>query len=164
MKKIAIAFLFLTVMLSSVQTLIAQSADCDDIKKENEYLKKALNILAPIKTATSKKMDFLLTKCEGNIKEQTVTVTLIVTNHGPNTDLSLNKSIGVDAEGNEYKTYGINIGTGGSRNKVFTDVPVKTTFQFEKVLPSVKLLKLIAVDIGGNDPGFEYKDIPITWK
>jgi hypothetical protein len=164
MKKIAIAFLFLTVMLSSVQTLIAQSADCDDIKKENEYLKKALNILAPIKTATSKKMDFLLTKCEGNIKEQTVTVTLIVTNHGPNTNLSFQKATGVDVEANEYETYGIKIGSGGSSNKVFTDVPVKTIFQYEKVLPSIKMLKLIAVEFSGNDPGFEYKDIPVTWK
>jgi hypothetical protein len=164
MKKIAIAFLLLTVMFSSVQTLIAQSADCNEIKKENEYLKKALNILAPIKKATSNKMDFLLTKCEGNIKEQTITVTLVITNHGPNTDLSLSKSVGVDVEGNEYQTHRINIGSESFRNKVFTDVPVKTTFTYEKVLPSVKLMKLIAIDIGGNDPGFEYKDIPVTWK
>lgn len=160
MKRIA----FAVSMLCIAQSMLGQSANCDEIKKENESLKKALNILAPIKTATSKKMDFALTKCEGNIKEQTVTVTLVVTNHGPNTDYSLTKSIGVDLEANEYKTYGIKIGSGGSSGKVFTDVPLKITFQYEKVLPAIKLMKLIAIDPGGSDPGFEYKDIPITWQ
>lgn len=164
MKRITTAIVALAFVLCFAPVSIAQSADCEEIKKENEYLKKALNILTPVKTATSKKMDFLLTKCEGNIKEQTVTVTLVVTNHGPNTDLSFRKTIGVDVEANEYETYRIKIGSSGSSGKVFTDVPVKTVFQYEKVLPSIKLMKLIALEFGGNDPGFEYKDIPITWK
>ncbi|QEC41516.1 hypothetical protein [Pseudobacter ginsenosidimutans] len=164
MKRITTALAALAFMLCFVPISMAQSADCEEIKKENEYLKKALNILTPVKTATSKKMDFLLTKCEGNIKEQTVTITLVVTNHGPNTELNFRKTTGVDVEANEYETYRIKIGSGGSSNKVFTDVPVKTVFQYEKVLPSIKLMKLIALEFGGNDPGFEYKDIPITWK
>lgn len=146
------------------QKLSAQSPGCEEIKKENEYLKKALHILTPVKAVTSKNIDFNIYKCEGNITEQTITLTLVITNHGPNADLNFRKAIAVDAEGNEYETYAIKIGSGGSNNKIFTDVPVKSLFEFKKVLPTVKLLKIIAIEFGGSDAGFEYRDIPVTWK
>ena len=164
MKKYTITFTIFVFLSFSTQQLLAQSANCEEVKKENDYLKKALNILAPIKSATSNKMDFNINKCEGNLKEQTINLTLVIINHGPNTDLGLRKAVAVDAEGNEYETYGIRIGSGGSTNKVYTDVPVKTLFEFKKVLPTVKLLKIIAIEFTGNNGGFEYKDIPVTWK
>jgi hypothetical protein len=148
----------------NVQVIFAQSVNCEEIQKENDYLKKALHILNPVKTVTAKNIGFNISKCEGNAKEQSIYLTLVLTNHGPNTDLGLRKAIAVDAEGNEYETYQINIGSGSSNNKVYTDVPVKTIFKFEKVLPTVKLLKLIAIEFTGNNCGFEYKDIPVTWK
>jgi hypothetical protein len=152
------------VLFFNVQTIFAQSVNCEDVQKENDYLKKALHILSPIKKVTAKNIDFNISNCEGNNKEQTIDLTLVLTNHGPNTDLGLRKAVAVDAEGNEYETYQIKIGSGSSNNKVYTDVPVKTIFKFEKVLPSVKLLKLIAIEFTGNNGGFEYKDIPVTWK
>lgn len=70
----------------------------------------------------------------------------------------------MDIEANEYETYKINVGSSSSSNKIYTDVPVKTIIKFEKVLPSVKLLKIIAIEFTGNNGGFEYKNIPVTWK
>lgn len=164
MKSCTYTAMILAMLFFNKQIIFAQSVNCEAIQKENEYLKKTLNILTPIKTVTANKIDFNILKCEGSIKEQTIYLTLALTNHGPNTDLGLRKAVTVDAEGNEYETYQINIGSGSSNNKVFTDVPVKTIFKFEKVLPSAKLLKVIAIEFTGNNGGFEYKDIPVTWK
>jgi hypothetical protein len=152
-------FLFL-----NSQPIFAQSSNCDDLKKENEYLKKALGILSPLKTVTANKIDFTISKCEGNVKEQTIDLTLILTNHAANTDISFSKAVAVDIEANEYKTDKISVGNGNSFNKIYTDVPVKTIIKFEKVLPSVKMLKIIAIEFIGNNGDFEYKDIPVTWK
>lgn len=55
MKKYAITFTIFIFISFSTHQLLAQSASCEEVKKENEYLKKALNILAPIKSATSNK-------------------------------------------------------------------------------------------------------------
>src|SRR5688572_16671060 len=107
MTKSIITSTFLTfVCLFNLQAF-AQSASCDELKKENEYLKKALSILTPVKTVTTDKIDFNISKCEGNIKQQTVELTVVVTNHGPHSELSLRKAVAVDAEGNEFQTYQI---------------------------------------------------------
>ena len=121
MTKSIITSTFLTfVCLFNLQAF-AQSANCDELKKENEYLKKALSILTPVKTVTTDKIDFNISKCEGNIKQQTVELTVVVTNHGPHSELSLRKAVAVDAEGNEFQTYQIKIGSGSSINKIYTD-------------------------------------------
>jgi hypothetical protein len=162
MKKNFICFL---VFFIQTTLLYAQLENCEEVKKENEYLKKALNILQPKKTNTTKNIDFSIQKCEGNIKEQTITLTLIVTNKGPNTDLNINSAVIVDVEANEYRTYNIKIGSSGTFNKIFTDVPVKATFQFNKVMPGTNLLKLVSIDIySSGNASFEYKDVSVTWK
>jgi hypothetical protein len=164
MRKPIYSIFFSVIFLLSLQSIFAQSSNCEDLKKENEYLKKALGILSPIKTVTVNKVDFIISKCEGNIKEQTIELSLILTNHAANNEISFRKAIAVDIEANEYETYKINVGSSSSSNKIYTDVPVKTIIKFEKVLPSVKLLKIISIEFLGNNGGFEYKDIPVTWK
>lgn len=164
MRKNIYSILFSVIFLLNIQSIFAQSSNCEDLKKENEYLKKALDILTPIKIVTVSKVDFSIAKCEGNIKEQTIDLTLILTNHAANNDISFRRAVAVDIEANEYATYEINVGSGGASNKIYTDVPVKTMIKFKKVLPSVKLLKIISIEFTGSNGGFEYKDIPVTWK
>ncbi len=155
------------VFLLAHQVILAQS-DCDKIKAENDYLRKALKIVTPVKLITSSKIDFNLVSCKGNIKEQTVTVQLILTNHAANQEFQFSSATAVDIEGNEFKYNKIKLGSEGSRNKIYTDVPIKTLITFSMVLPSVKLMKLIAVEYydderPGRSIGFEYKDIPVEW-
>lgn len=155
------------IMLFSVQALKAQT-NCEELKKENEYLKKALKVTTPVKTVTSGKIDFNLIKCEGNTKDQTVTLTLTLVNHDANKEFQFSTAKAIDLEANEYETYNMTIGSAQTRNKIYTDTPVKVTIKFTKVLPSVKLFKLIPVEYyddeqPGRKVGFEYKDINITW-
>ncbi len=144
--------------------LSAQPTDCKELQKENEYLRKTLKILAPVKSVNFENIDFSILTCEGSIKEQTIRLTLLITNRAANTEISFRKSNAVDIQGNEFQSSDIHIGCGSSRGKVYTDVPVKAIIEFSKILPATKLLKLIAIEFTGNKGGFEFKDIPVTWK
>ena len=159
--------IFLSVFLLATTSIFAQ-VSCDELKKENDYLKKALNITTPVKTASGTKIDFNLLKCDGNTKEQTITLTLTVVNHDANKNLQFSNANAVDVEANQYKTYTIDLGGSGVRNTIYTETPVKTIIRFTKILPSVKILKLISVvyypDNPGPDLAAEFKDIPVVWK
>jgi hypothetical protein len=162
-----ILFIFVTTL--SIYSATFGQVSCDEIKKENEYLRKALKVTTPVKTVTSTKIDFNILTCTGNTKEQTVQLILTLVNHDVSRDISFSEITAVDIEANEYKTYRIKIGSGGSNNKVYTDVPIKTIITFKEVLPGIKLLKLIAIPYydskaSGGKAEFEYKDIPITWQ
>jgi hypothetical protein len=148
--------------------LYAQN-NCDELKKENEYLRKALQITTPVKTTTSSRIDFNLVSCEGNIKEQSVELVLTLVNHAANRTFQFSAANAIDMEANEFETYDIKIGSGDSRNSIYTDVPVKTIIRFKKVLPSTKMLKLVAIEYfdevtPGKKIGIEYRDIPVAWK
>ena len=155
-----------TVLIFTTIITFAQ-ASCDETKKENEYLKKALKITTPVKNASGSKIDFNLLKCEGNSKDQTVTLVLTVVNHDANKEFQFANASAIDVEANEYRTYKINLGSAETRNTIYTDTPVKTTIQFSKILPSAKILKLISVGYYSDTPGrtlaIEFRDIPVTW-
>ena len=162
MKKFIILFVFAL----TAANLMAQP-NCEEVKKENEYLKKALNISIPIKTASGPKADFNLLKCEGDSKQQKVTLVFTITNHDANKYFSIDKANIIDVEANQYKTNSINIGSGGTINTVYTETPVKATMVFSEILPSVKILKLVNIPYAcGNEVNLsiEFRDIPVSWK
>ena len=164
MKKNLINVIVGMITLMSTPALKAQS-NCDELKKENEYLKKALQVTTPTKTFTSSKIDFNLISCVGNIKEQTVSLVLTLVNHDANRPLQFSRAKAIDLEGNEYPTHQISIGSGGIRNDLYTDVPIKVLIKYNKVLPSVKLFKIIPLEYyDDNSTGIEYRDITVTWK
>lgn len=166
MKNPILCSLLFPVSLLFHQTLYAQ-AGCDDIKKENEYLKKALHITTPIKNASTANIDFNVIKVEGNTKDQTVTLVMTFVNHNANEAIQYYESRAIDAEGNEYKGTKHSIGSEGGRNTLYTDTPIKSTITFTKVLPSVKILKLVPINFLYNKPlhvDIEFRDLPVTWK
>ncbi|MBC9912759.1 hypothetical protein [Chitinophaga varians] len=166
--KNVITLMAIMLLLPALNPMSMAQLNCDELKKENESLKKALQITTPIKTITSSKIDFNLIKCEGNTKEQTVDVMLTLVNHDANQEFQFEEAKAIDIEANEYKTFNISIGSGSSRNKIYTDTPVKVVIKFTKVLPSVKIFKLIPISYFHDAPGrsvdIEYKDITISWK
>lgn len=166
MKTSVIFYLAFSSSLLVQQSLYAQQG-CDEIKKENEYLKNALKIATPIKTATAANIDFNIIKVEGNTKDQTVTLVMTFVNHNANEAIQYYDTRAIDVEGNEYKGSEHSIGSEGTRNTLYTDTPMKSTVTFTKVLPSVKILKLVPINFLYNKPlnvDIEFKDLPITWK
>lgn len=156
----------MTLFILANQVSKAQ-AGCDDLKKENESLKKALQITTPIKTVSAVNIDFNIIKVEGNTKDQTVTLVMTFVNHNANEAIQYSETRAIDVEGNEYKGSNHSIGSAGIRNTLYTDTPVKSTITFSKVLPSVKIIKLVHVHFLYSKPfnvEIEFKDLPITWK
>lgn len=162
-----IFFVLILLFLLSQQSTFAQS-NCEDLKKEVEYLKKELKIITPTKAITSSKIDFNLLKCEGNTKEQTVDIILTLVNHDANQEFQFKGAKGIDLEGIEYDYSKILIGNNTYRNTIYTDVPLRTIISLKKVLPGVKMLKLVPVSYYYGDPGhsvtIEFKDLTINWK
>lgn len=165
--KITRSFITIALGLLAVEAAQAQS-NCEEIKKENEYLRKAMKITAPIKSITSSNIDFNIIKCVGNKKDQTVELTLMLVNHDANQNFQFERALAIDVNGNEYKTFDIKIGSGGSMNNIYTDVPVKTTIKLSRVLPDCYMFKAIPVTYFYGAPGqtkeFEFRDINVTWE
>jgi hypothetical protein len=147
--------------------VISAQSNCDELKKENEYLKNTLKISTPTKTVSAVNIDFNIIKVEGNTKDQTVTLVMTFVNHNANEAIQYYGTQAIDVEGNEYKGSNHSIGSERSRNTLYTDTPVKATITFSKVLPSVKMFKLVPIHFLYNKPldvKIEFKDLPITWK
>jgi hypothetical protein len=154
------------IFLLAFQVSMAQ-ANCDDLKKENEYLKKTLQINTPTKTVTTRKIDFNVIKCEGNTKDQTVSIILTLVNTDANRRIVFDPAKAIDIEGNEYKSDKISIGTEDHGNDLYTNVPIKTVIRLTKILPEVKILKIVPLKIFETAGGYfqvELKDLTIGWK
>lgn len=166
MKTISFSAIICIIVSLTFQTGNAQS-NCDELKKENEYLKKTLQITTPIKTASAANIDFNVIKVEGSTKDQTVTLVMTFVNHNANEHIQYYDTKAIDAEGNEYNGSNHSIGSGGTSNTLYTDTPVKSTITFTKVLPAVKIIKLVHIHFLYNKPldvEIDFKDLPITWK
>lgn len=166
--------LFACIILPSY--LFAQSAQgCNELqtelnklKQENEYLKNTLKINQAITTINSDNIEFKLLKAEGNKQSQTVTFTLVLTTKAANWYInSLVKSI-IDINGNEYKLKSHTIGAKNYGSiELNTSVPIKCTYTFEGVLPSVKIIKLFKFEYShkaGERFYVEFRDITIDWQ
>lgn len=167
------------IVLSSLQSAFAQSSNCDDIKKENEYLKKTLNLNKPIKEVKSEDLIFSITKIEGNSKMQTLTIELLVTSKGRNLEnfTSRVKSI-IDINGTEYTLDNAYIGTEDTKyfayTNLFRDTPLKCKYIFKGIQPEVKVIKMFNYPfeyhiLGTNSfdrvkEKVEFKDLNIAWK
>lgn len=156
----------------------AQST-CDDVRKENEYLRKALLLKAPVKEIKSEDLTFVITKVEGNSKAQTVTIELTVTNKGRNleTFTSRVKSI-IDITGTEYLLSNAYIGAQDARffahADLLRDTPLKCKYTFKGIQPEIKIIKMFRYPFEYHLPGtnsfdrvkesLEFTDLNIVWK
>lgn len=142
----------------------------EKLKQENDYLKKSLNVLTPLKSLTQDEVEFKITKCEGNIKEQTIIITFYLTNHKANSSFRMDDAQTIDVQGKDFNTYEISLGNKGNSNNLYTDTPLESKIKFYKVLPSIKILKLLSVNQSPYSLGilktgnFEFRDLEITWK
>ncbi|GAB3417363.1 hypothetical protein [Niabella aquatica] len=156
----------------TVKTAAQTSEELSKLKQENEYLMKSLNIkLAPLKQATSDSFSFSLIRCTGNKTKQQVDLEILVTNHSQNRQIQFSPdkyARAIDVQGNAYTPDNIKIGAEKYASDIYQDVPLKLSFSFPKVDPSVALLKLISMKyfVPGHYVNKEvlFKDIPVTWK
>jgi hypothetical protein len=168
-------FIAALISFSALKGFSQSAQNCDQIKtelikakEENEYLRNALKIGKPIKEVNSDNIDFKLLKVEGNSKSQTITATLTLKTSAANWYIMSSVKSIIDIDGNEYKLKSHTIGAGSSRQIEFnTDVPIKCTYTFEGILPSVKMIKLFNFDYthkSGEKYFVEFRDLSVDWK
>ena len=94
----------------------------------------------------------------GNKGSQNVEITIKFTNHDVNEKMSINNFVAYNEEGNEFTDYypvsGVN---------TFTDVPVKASWKFGKMLPN-KNSKIPAMSFRIGDCTIEMRDVVIDWR
>lgn len=138
------------------------------LQEENDYLRKSLNVSRPVTAFEQDDIEVKLMKCTGNIKEQTITVVMVLTSHKPNGDFQFRSSQAIDLQGKSFEQYYIQLGGLSSRNRLYTDTPMEAVIKFTQILPSTKILKLINVFYHGvglfSAGSFEFKNIDINWK
>lgn len=112
-----------------------------------------------------------ITKIEGNIQQQTVTVTMLVNNREEKKFISMVDFSAVDLEGNQYekKKYEEVKGLNSSGSNVFSaGVPAKIEPILIKVPASVQYLKLFKFDyysdVLKSHKILEFRDLKIMWK
>ncbi|MDR2919035.1 MAG: hypothetical protein LBV72_06695 [Tannerella sp.] len=144
----------------------SQAGNCEELKKENEYLKNVLKINTPVMKGASENIEFSITRIEGNKTEQVVTITVLLNNTAPNRAFQWNGTgmKAIDLEGNVYK-----LNTSFTRETLYTDVPLKCEVKIQKILPKIEFVKLLSLSFypeksGGKSPVLEFRDLPIEWK
>lgn len=144
---------------------------CEEVKKENEYLKHALNITKPQYKVDFDQTEISIIKIEGSIQQQAVTITMLVTNKESKKFISLNDFSAVDLEGNQYekKIYEEIKGLNSTGSNLFSwDVPVKIQPILINVPASVQYLKLFKFDyyseVLKRHETLEFRDLKIMWK
>ena len=165
-------FIFTALLLIHVFHLKAQTT-CDEIKKENEYLKKMLKITETDSKQTIDFTEIKLLKAIGDSKNQTVTIELLLTNKKANKWVRLNNPKVIDLEGNTYLGYemlsgGFKIGTLSNNETINTNVPVKAIAVFKKILPEVKIMNALEFEYSSEDHSdiinVQFNSIKINWK
>lgn len=177
---LTITFMLLLTTLNAQQTKTSTTkpttalSNCDEIKKENEFLKKSLKIQEPIKSYSDEDLEIKIIAARGNIKTQTIKIDFLITNK------KRIKTITIDAYKEKYVSIDgdlipITKGYTVYNTELNTDIPVKTSVEIGTILPENTIIKLITLRYSLNDAttvvyGFspsiiaEFKDVQIDWK
>lgn len=132
--------------------------NCEEIKKENDYLKQIINVNKPEYKIEFDKTEFYITKIEGDIKQQTVSISILVNNIDVNKYISLSGFTAIDLEGNEYKKkdYAETIGLNSLGSDTFsTNVPKKIVPILVKVPANTPIIKLMKFNYYSDLLNFE---------
>ena len=103
-------------------------------------------------------------ECVGNAGNQSITLVLMITNTGPNTQQFICGNSGgtmaVDVYGNTLKPYS----NTGINTELPSGVPVRVTIaRLEPIPPGTPMLRTVRVSIGTRNNMLEFRNVPIVW-
>ena len=166
MKSLIIAFLLFFTFTNKIS---AQNASCEQLKTEIDYLKKVLKIQnEPVYKDIVNGVEIKITKIEGSIRAQTIVFEGLITPLKPSLERgSLRDFFGVDLEGVDYNQ-------GGSTGELvlYQDVPVKFSFNIERINSNVSTLRILQFKFNCLDKNTNnwlskdliYRNVKINWK
>jgi hypothetical protein len=130
---------------------------------------KPVTLAAPLERAVADNTEFRLMRAEGNIHAQTIKMTLVLITSSANWHIMQDVRSIIDNEGNEYLLKSYTNGAVGFDPQIVlnTGVPIRCTYTFGGVLPTVGMIKLFKFQYWGKPVQaqfVEFRDIPIQWK
>lgn len=156
-------------------------SSCEELKKENDSLKKALGLNEPINSFVRNDAEYKLIRVVGDKKSQTVSVEIIVTNKIENRNFEMMNMMGTSIKiitvtgdvlfSNEVFVPGAS--QYSMSTVLHTDVPLKMKFNFNPLLPSNEYIKLFYLSYKlrnlqdskkDTTEEIEFKDLKINWK
>ena len=119
-------------------------------------------------------MKFNMLSAEGNRDEQTVTVTLLLTNSGLHQKLYLDSynCEAIDALGNSSVNQKVKVGSGNHTGTAYTNMPVRIQLIFKGVMPGTEKFNFIALHMSSTDANargaadkkrIEISNVQINW-
>ena len=140
------------------KVLTKKKSNQNEVKTETivkeETPKNNVKIINPCPDKISVELISLI----GNKGSQNVEITIKFTNHDVNEKMSITNFVAYNEEGNEFTDY-----YPASGLNTFTDVPVKASWQFGKMLPS-KNSRIPAMSFKISDCTIEMRDVVIDWR
>lgn len=145
-------------LLNLLFSLFIFSQNCDEIAKENEYLKQSLSILSKNEPVIIDKLKFQVVSITSNVINKTSKIEVLITNIGSDIrkiQFTFDNNDIIDIQGNSYKIKTAKIGkTLESNVQNFTsmvynlnvEVPTKIIYEVEFIPNKINLIK--AVQIG----------------
>ena len=127
-------------------------------------------VASPLQVTSAEDIQFKLVSAEGFTRAQTIRMTVVLINSAANRHVWSDVHSIVDPDGNVYELKSFTCGgsTVDERIVLDTDVPMRCTYTFGGVLPSVRMIKLFKFEYRHkslDDPNaVEFRDIPIDWK
>ncbi|SIT98218.1 hypothetical protein SAMN05660493_02956 [Epilithonimonas bovis DSM 19482] len=185
MKKLLLPVLFLYSVTTLAQTNADLKNDVNQIKTDldnvrqqvqavttqNNYLKKALDVNAPVLEQTQNDSLYRITSVLGSKKDKTITITFLLESKDQNKMASFSDLTLIDLEGNAFE-----FDHNRSSNlyaKLTLNVPLKLKFIFKtnnEAPKVVKLFKFIARNepegnpLNFNRSNLEFRDLNVSWE
>lgn len=146
-------------------------SEIQSVKTQNLYLKKVLDINAPVLEVKSNDNEYRITKVVGNKKDKTISITLLAETKGENKSMELSDLHIVDLEGNKYKVdlYKSSV----PHPKLSTNIPLKLIYTFKDIIDEPKLIRLFKYRASSSLERnsfekarsiVEFRDLNVTWE
>ena len=143
-------------VISKKKNNVSENKGKDENKDKSEIINSQKKI--KITNTNPDKISVELVSLIGNKASQYVEITIKFINHDVNEKMSIKDFVAYNEEGNEFSDYYPVFGI-----STFTDVPVKASWKFGKMLPN-KNSKMPAMSFRIGDCTIEMRDVVIEWR
>ena len=144
-------------------------AEIQTVKTENDYLKKVLEINAPILESENDNNNFRITKVTGNKADKTITITYLIESKDVDKTLAIQDISIIDLEGELYKVDFFK--SSNLYPELSTKVPMKLHFSFD-ISDNPSIIKILRFRISSSiknntftksNSDIEFRDLKVNW-
>ncbi|KFC19948.1 transposase [Chryseobacterium sp. FH1] len=145
-------------------------SEIQTIKTENDYLKKVLEINAPILESEKDNNNFRITKVVGNKTDKTITITSLIEAKDVDKNLVIQDISIIDLGGELYKADLFK--SSNTYPELSTTVPMKLHFSFKDIVDNPLLIKILRFRVNSSlksntftksNSDLEFRDLKVIW-